>query len=76
VLGTAGNLSIALSLPFTVQLAATSFAFFADFLEGFFSPSREASAGEADNCPPSATPFDPPAGLDGFDDENRRWCVR
>jgi hypothetical protein len=82
VLGTLGRWSIDSSLPFTVELTATSFAFFVLACD-FCSPSNLGFdafvllcdlvfVGAAGTVCPSATPFEPSAGLEGFDEENRR----
>jgi hypothetical protein len=82
VLGTLGRWSIDSSLPFTAELA-TSFAFFVLGCD-FCSPSNAgfdvfvfltalAFAGAAGTVCPSVTPFEPSAGLEGFDEENRLW---
>lgn len=81
VLGTLGRWGINSSLPFTVEFAATSFAFFVLACD-FCSPSIlgfDALAllcdfgfvGAAGTVCPSATPFEPSAGLEGFEEENR-----
>jgi hypothetical protein len=42
----------------------------------FVSPSGLALAGAAGTACPSAIPFEPSAGLEGFDEENRLWWQR
>jgi len=56
-----------------------SFAFRLPAFAAFFSPSGLACDGDAGTACPSATPFDPSAGLEGFDEEeedNLRWWER
>ena len=43
---------------------------------GLASPSGLALAGAAGTAWPSATPFEPSAGLEGFEEENRLWWQR
>ena len=71
VLGTLGGLNKAPSLPFTELFASTSLAFLLPALEGLLSLSSLARAGLAGTSPPSATPFEPSAGLEGFEEEKR-----
>jgi hypothetical protein len=56
-----------------VEFAATSFAFLLLAREDFCSPSDFTFAGAAGTVCPSAIPFEPSAGLEGFDEENRLW---
>jgi hypothetical protein len=71
VLGTLGRFHEAPSLPFTVLFATTSFAFLLPVLEDFFSLSGLACGGLAGTSWPWATPLEPSAGLEGFEEENR-----
>ena len=58
------------------ELADGSFPFLLPALEAFFSPLDRACEGLAGTVCPSATPFEPSAGLEGFDEDNRRWWQR
>jgi len=59
------------SLPFTVDFAATSFAFLLLARDDFCSASGLDFCGAAGTVCPSAMPFEPSAGLEGFEEENR-----
>lgn len=74
VLGTQGRFCIDSSLPF--PLDAESLVFFLLAREDFFSPSGRAWAAAAATPWPSVTPFEPSAGLEGFEEEYRRWWER
>jgi hypothetical protein len=58
------------------ELVDESFPFLLPALEAFFSPLGRACEGLAGTACPSATPFEPSAGLEGFDEDNRRWWQR
>ena len=64
------------SPPLTVEFAATSLAFRLLVLVGFFSESSLVWAGAAVTVWPSATPLEPLAGLEGFEDDGRLWWER
>lgn len=78
VLGTLGKLCMVSTL-FT-ELVEVSFVFLVlPAFEVFFSASGRACDGDVGTACPSATPFDPSAGLEGFDEEeedNLRWWQR
>jgi hypothetical protein len=68
---------MASSLAFTVQFAATSFAFLRVVrAAGFLSPSWRVCAGPAGTVCPSEMPLEPLAGPEGLEDEQRLWCDR
>lgn len=83
VLGTLGIFGIDTTLSFTeLLLVVPSFAFRLPDRDAFFSPSGLASSAVlpsglacvgAAGTPPSATPLEPSAGLDGFEEEFRLW---
>lgn len=74
VLGTLGRFCIASSLPFTVQLAATSFTFrLLVRVDDFFLLSGLVCAGAAGTAWPSAMPLEPSAGLEGFEEDHLLW---
>lgn len=72
VLGTLGRFENASSLPLAAKPEAVSFAFRLLVRDDFFSAAGLACVWLV-TASPSATPLDPSAGLEGFEDDNLLW---